>query len=391
MSRPVTRAFVILVLALFLLGLVAAAASAKPVKVSPIERLGAAIAFDANLSEPAGQACADCHDPKAGFADLTRRFPVSEGVLPGVFGGRNAPTWAYTAWSPLLYFDADEEVWVGGMFWDGRATGWRLGSPLAEQAQGPFLNPLEMHNASEYEVIRDIRTAWYADLFREVFGADSLDDVYEAYDHMAFAIAAYESSRAVNTFNSRFDDFMAGNENALSAQERWGLELFNDEEKGKCALCHLTEGIESGDFADGKALFTDHTYDNLGLPANPYVWSLHGSDAADLGLGGFLEAAGYPDDVWQAEIGKFKVPTLRNVAKTAPYGHNGFFTSLYDIVHFYNTRDVEEWPAPEVPETVNTEELGDLGLSYEEELAIVAFLRTLTDRSLLPQPAHKGK
>jgi cytochrome c peroxidase len=90
------------------------------------------------------------------------------------------------------------------------------------------------------------------------------------------------------------------------------------------------------------------------------------------------------------ENGKFKVPTLRNVAKTPPYGHNGYFDTLYDIVHFYNTRDVPDagWAPPEYPDTMNTDELGNLGLTYEEELAVVAFMKTLTDRAIMPQPGR---
>ena len=91
----------------------------------------------------------------------------------------------------------------------------------------------------------------------------------------------------------------------------------------------------------------------------------------DLGLGAFLGDS--------AEFGKFRVPTLRNIALTAPYGHNGYFKTLEEIVHFYNVRDVEDYPAPEYAATVNREELGNLGLSPEEEAAIVAFMQTLTD------------
>ena len=125
--------------------------------------LGAMLAGDRSLSAPDGQACADCHFPKAGYSDPDADLPVSQGVDPTDFGGRNAPTWAYTAWSPDLHFDG--EAWVGGMFWDGRASGWQL-SPLAEQARGPFLNPVEMQNPSKAEVIREVRRAPYSALFR---------------------------------------------------------------------------------------------------------------------------------------------------------------------------------------------------------------------------------
>ena len=97
-----------------------------------------------------------------------------------------------------MYYDRREGLLIGGMFWDGRATGWSLGSPLAEQAQGPFLNPVEMHNATEAAVILDISTSWYADLFEQVFpNTDWTTEagIDRAYDDMAFAIAAYESSK----------------------------------------------------------------------------------------------------------------------------------------------------------------------------------------------------
>jgi cytochrome c peroxidase len=173
--------------------------------------------------------------------------------------------------------------------------------------------------------------------------------------------------------------------------------LFNG--KGKCANCHLSVPPENYPYA----LFTDFTYDNLGLPVNPRIAALHGVDKLppDLGLGGRPDiAAKHPDG---SQNGKFKVPTLRNVELTAPYGHNGVFATLEQIVHFYNTRDtlgavpdaadpgfgVTGWPAPEVPETVNKAELGNLGLTAEEEAAIVAFLETLTDDSLDHDPADK--
>jgi cytochrome c peroxidase len=117
----------------------------------------------------------------------------------------------------------------------------------------------------------------------------------------------------------------------------------------------------------------------------PPVWNPDGADFVDLGLGGFLMSAGYPPEVYEPEFGKQKVPTLRNVdLRPSPdfvkaYTHNGVFKSLEDVVHFYNTRDVLEWPPPEVPENVNSDELGDLGLTPEEEAAVVAFLKTLSD------------
>ena len=176
----------------------------------------------------------------------------------------------------------------------------------------------------------------------------------------------------------------------LTKQEQKGFALFQG--KGECKLCHIT----------GKgALFTDFTFDNLGLPQNSENPTGVAPDFVDPGLGGFLIGAGYPEEVYEAGWGKHKVPTLRNVDLqpdqdfVKAYGHNGYFKSLEGIVHFYNTRDAKPvcpgayteaealaadcWPPPEVSETVNLDELGDLGLTAEQEAAIVAFLRTLSD------------
>lgn len=181
----------------------------------------------------------------------------------------------------------------------------------------------------------------------------------------------------------------------MTEQEQWGLALFNDPDKGNCAACHPSEP-EAGE----PPLFTDFTFDNVGVPRNPDnpFYDMDevyfddgtpinplGSAWIDKGLGGFLETRPEWADMAAENMGKHKVPTLRNVDKRPgnntpkAYMHNGVFKSLEEVVHFYNTRDVEDWPAPEVPENVNTDELGNLGLTEEEEAAIVAFLRTLSD------------
>jgi cytochrome c peroxidase len=170
----------------------------------------------------------------------------------------------------------------------------------------------------------------------------------------------------------------------LSEEEAWGLALFNDEEKGKCALCHISEEVPGGE----PPLFTDFTFDNLGTPKNPENPFYDKFPAfIDNGLGGFLATASESEwkDKAEENMGKFKVPTLRNVDKkpgtgfTKAYMHNGVFKSLKEVVHFYNTRDVETWPAPEVDKNINRGELGNLGLTDAEENAIVAFLKTLSD------------
>ncbi|MEW6720324.1 MAG: cytochrome c peroxidase [Thermodesulfobacteriota bacterium] len=324
---------------------------------SPLEdALGGLLYFDRNLSNPAGQSCADCHLPSAGFADPDRNLPVSEGVIPGRFGGRNAPSAAYASFSPDFYFNEAEGLWMGGQFWDGRAL------DLEEQARGPFLNPVEMNNTKQ-GVINAVRRSSYAWLFKLVYGKNSLNNVETAYVHVSEAIAAFERTKLLNSFTSKYDYYLKGKV-ALSAQELRGLDLFNDPLKGNCAACHPGDGP--------KPLFTDFSYDNLGIPKNAEIEALVGAPVPiDYGLG---------NTVGMAEDGKFKVSSLRNLAKTAPYGHNGYFKDLKTIVHFYNTRDVESWPLPEVNnENVNRDELGNLGLTSAEEDDIVAFLGTLTD------------
>jgi cytochrome c peroxidase len=366
-----------------------------PLVLTPIERLGKLLLFDENLSTPPGQSCAACHNPVVGFtgpdSDVNATLAVYHGAVLTRFGNRKPPSAAYGGDSPVLYYDYDEELWVGGMFWDGRATGWTLGDPLAEQAEGPFLNALEQNNPDARQVCIKVRDSSYAGLFREVWGPDSLNhtkDVAGTYERIARSIAAYERSPEVNPFSSKYDAFLSG-QATLTEQEAKGLELF--EGKAMCSACHLSQLGPNGEHP----LFTDFTYDNLGVPKNPMnpfygmprKWNPNGANWVDAGLGGFLKNAGFTADVYEPEWGKQKVPTLRNVDKrpyagfVKAYGHNGYFKSLEEIVHFYNTRDVEEegWPAPEVAANVNHEELGDLGLTPEEEEAVVAFLKTLSD------------
>lgn len=324
------------------------------------QQLGRHLYFDKHLSNPVGQACASCHLPTAGFADPDQNLPVSEGVIPGRFGGRNSPSSAYAAFSPAFGLNPVTGLYVGGQFWDGRAA------TLEEQAKGPFLNPVEMNNTKE-GVINSVRNSPYAWLFKIVYGFNSLDTVDTAYDLVAQAIASFERTHQLNRFTSKYDYYLKGKAN-LTATEKRGLDLFNG--KGKCAACHPSTSI------DGVTppMFSDFTYDNLGAPRNmefPF-YSMVPSPYPDLGLGITVNDP--------KQNGKFKVMSLRNIALTAPYSHNGYFKSLKEIVHFYNTRDIPGlWPAPDVPENVNRVELGNLGLTAGEEDDIVAFMMTLSD------------
>lgn len=327
------------------------------------ELLGKKIFFDENLSEPAGQSCATCHTAEKGFADMHSRI-TSEGAVKGRFSNRNSMSSAYTCYIPPLHYNEEDETYVGGLFWDGRVNS------LEEQAALPFVNPMEMGNLNYEMVAEKVRKAEYYQQLVDIYGQPaSLDSLFS---YITDAIAVYERSAEMNPFTSKYDAWQAG-KCELTAQEERGLELFK--EKGLCAECHILEP----DNRAGKTLFTDHTYDNLGIPSNPdnpfftvaEPYNLCGRDTMDMGLGSFLRDS--------AEFGKFRVPTLRNIALTAPYGHNGYFKTLEEIVHFYNVRDVEDYPAPEYAATVNTDELGNLGLTPEEEADIIAFMLTLTD------------
>lgn len=388
MNRQLIAGSIILALAFW-------AVTGSAADLTDLERLGGLIYRDENLSANQNQSCMTCHHPSAGFADPENLknpidFPVSDGSDPTLFGGRNAPTAAYSGFSPV-FSGNPVEGYVGGMFWDGRATGLTLGDPLAEQAQGPFTNPVEMALLDDAAVVSAVASAKYVNLFLSVFPYTDFNDVQGTFDNIAHAIAAFERSSAVTRFNSKFDKFWAACRRAgidvstidtttdpetlpqgiLTSLQLTGLALFNDIDKGNCAACHVTT-----DYVDSAGnvlppLFTDFTFDNLGIPTNPRVFELAGGAPPDLGLGGRLNEP--------TEYGKFKVPTLRNVAHTAPYGHNGYFPTLKEVVNFYNTRDVNVWDAPEVPENVNVDELGNLGLTRREELAIVTFLRSLSD------------
>lgn len=328
--------------------------------------LGKQLFFDVNLSEPPGQSCANCHLPSAGFADPDREIPVSRGAHPDRFGNRNTPMAAYAAFSPEFHFDETEGIFFGGQFLDGRAH------TLQEQAKQPFLNPVEMANPDALSVVEKVRQADYAPLFISIFG-DIFNDTDEAFNSIANAIAEFEHSHEMNSFSSRFDAYLAG-EATLTEQELRGMDLFNREDKGNCAACHPSTSEN-----ETPPLFTDFSYDNLGVPGNnnsPFLtqspeFNPDGTGFVDFGLGGKLAQV--------SEYGKFKVPSLRNAAITAPYMHNGVFNTLEEVVHFYNTRDTENWPAPEIATNVNSDELGNLGLNTAEEADIVAFIKTLTD------------
>jgi len=327
--------------------------------LSPAQLLGKNIFFDSNLSSPIGQSCASCHSPNSGFSD-PRKTAVSEGAIKGLFGIRNTPSAAYASFAPYFHFDSLKQTFVGGLFLDGRAA------TLSEQAAEPFLNHLEMNNGSKAELVAKIRVSKYKSLFLSVYGPEALDNVDQAFEYINEALEEYEETMDLSRFTSKFDYYLK-DEIQLTEQEKRGLKLFNDSAKGNCAACHPS----TPDALNGKVLFTDFTYDNLGVPFNVEIKKLHAHYTTDLGLGTVVKQG--------SENGKFKVPSLRNVALTAPYFHNGIYSTLEEVLHFYNERDLGKFGVPEVPQNVNKEELGNLKLNEQEIKDIVAFLQTLSD------------
>ena len=369
--------------------------------------IGRMIFFDPSLSEPPGQSCASCHSPATGWtgpdSSVNAAGAIYEGAVHGRFGNRKPPMAAYATYSPPLHLDPEENHFVGGNFWDGRATGWLLGSPSAEQAQGPFVNPVEQNLAGHEDLVDKVCEGVYGEHFRAHFGRGACENKVNGYNAIARAIASFESSGQVNPFSSKYDSYLKDPQRSpLTDQEMLGLELFDREDKGNCAACHPSQPGPDGE----PPLFTDFTYDNLGVPRNPanpwYDMGAFNPSATawvDKGLGGFLETVPRFADRTAENLGKQKVPSLRNVDLrpnadfVKAYMHNGSLKTLKETVHFYNTRDTKPacsatespspgancWPAPEMAENVNTEELGNLGLTDAEEDAIVAFMKTLSD------------
>ena len=357
------KTFIIIGLSLILVAAGAAGAMAAGKPLSDIERLGMYIYKDKNISYYGNQSCQTCHHPLAGFADRSNflhpdtKF-VSVGSDGVSQGGRNAPTSAYAGYSPIRDYDESLGEWFGGMFWDGRATGATLLDPLAEQAQGPPTNPVEMAQPTKQAVIDVIMDSTYYELWKKVFDGP-ITDVDVAYDNFGRAIAAYERSSEVTKFSSKYDIAYGD----FTDSELRGEVLF----EANCALCHATDTDNDAQ----AALFTTYGYANIGVPANNLLLDI--ALIPDRGLGAQLEEQ-YGGD-FSDQYGKFKIPTLRNVAVSAPYSHNGGFPTLYDMVSFINN---SEGFTPDVNVNID-DNIGKIGLSDADVADIVAFLNTLTD------------
>ncbi len=458
-----------------------------------VETLGQLEIFDPNLSVNSNIACSYCHDPMAGYANGSSVLSIytggsNPGSVPITVAGaypnnriakRNPQTYVYAPYFPPLQYNVTQGDFYGGNFWDARASGYLLQNSSAEQAQDPPVDPEEMANPDTACVVWKLSQSVYASFFETVWGTGSLSGISfpsdaaqlcsipkgavnppaqllalsasdrtkanQAFNEFGQSIAAYEISSAVSPFTSKFDAYLAGL-TTLTPTELSGYNLFRG--KANCNSCHLdgrsnTEKpgeIDTGAATNAAPMFTDFTYNNIGLPRNlalpwysenkpdqyGFVGNPLGVGFIDEGVGLFLD--GYygsppPNYDWIALnpyfVGKFQTSTLRNVGQTPPptppntifvkaFMHNGYLLSLKQVVHFYNTRDkyaynvqsghcpagtVEKvtcWPIPEEQDNKNMT-IGNLGLSDSQENQIVAFLETLTDGYVPITPATLSK
>lgn len=357
------------------------------------EALGEALFFDVNLSKNRTQACATCHAPDAAFTDPREDAGAGRAVSRGddgtSLGDRNTPTVTYAALAPPFHFNRENKP-VGGFFLDGRAH------TLEEQAASPPLNPIEMAMASATDVVARLReNSDYVQAFKLLFGQDALATDAAAIAAMSSSIAAYERTELFQPFDSKYDRSLRGEVN-LTEQEELGRVLFFSNQFSNCSKCHKQQLLGGAE----KETFTNYQFHNIGTPINSAARALNGAKPGhlDQGLRDNLAAT----DTQFA--GKFKVPTLRNVAVTGPYMHNGVFRDLRTVVAFYNKYNSKNprhqidpetnaaWGAPEIAETISKEELeSGSALNSKRIDALVAFLRTLTDRRyehlLPPMPA----
>ena len=430
--------------------------AAAPDRARRIALLGKLLLFDKNLSVNKNEACAFCHMPEAGFGAPVSALNMTTVSYPGSvrtrFSNRMPQPHVYATYAPVLHYNGPQGDFVGGSFWDMRATGIRLNSSVAQQAQGPPLNPVEMALIDSACMVYRVSQRPYRGLAESIWGPQAFaihwpnntDQVCSVpgpppasdplpvhlgaidrglsnrtFDQIAEAIATFESSSEVNQFSSKYDYVMAG-QAQFTPDEKAGYALFRSSAT-HCNECHRDGGPGE------EPLFTDFTASNLGVPPNPalpfyyenkpdrygYVANSSGLNWVDTGVGGFLLNAprlsgeANPNEAWTSVassfLGRFKVPTLRDVAKrpgpdfVRAYMHNGYLKSLKEVVHFYNTRDslptcragdtgekVTCWPKPEYPRTMNRKQLGNLGLSDKQEGQIVSFLKTLTDGFVPP-------
>jgi cytochrome c peroxidase len=309
--------------------------SAGGAELSSQAQLGKRLFFDPRLSASGAMSCATCHDPAYAYAAPPAAAVVMRGGArldqPGL---RTVPSLRYLSETPRFarhaYIDSGaerEDVGpAGGFMMDGRAD------DLREQALLPLLNPQEMANSGVGDLARRLRRTGYANEFQRVFGTAAADARGLA-DEAAAALERFElEDPSFHPYKSRYDQYLQGVA-SLSADEIQGLRLFIDPAKGNCADCHTITTGPRGRAPD----FTDYSFHALGVPRNSAIPANRDPDYFDLGLCGPLRS----DMRAQEYCGLFKTPTLRNTARRRYFFHNGRFTNLLDVLHFYVGRDLD--------------------------------------------------
>lgn len=350
------------------------------------EALGQRLFFDPILSLSQSQSCATCHDPANAFIDKRENASQGAGSLGHdnlSMGDRNTPTLAYASQIPEFQQDKQGD-YKGGMFWDGRET------DLEGQAGGPPLNPIEMAMPSKEALKQRLyEDEHYQAAFKEIYGEQVFQSSDTFYEALKTSIAAFERTDFFSPFDSKYDRYLKG-EYELSEKEELGMTLFFSEQFTNCSECHL---LNKRPLSQNET-FSDYRYHNIGVPENPELRRVNGQ-AADFKDSGLLNNPKVTDI---EQRGKFKTPSLRNVAITGPYMHNGVFKELTTVIAFYNqynSRKPQNKINPETQQTWAKPEIADnlaldllkkgAALDQKRINAIAAFLETLTDRRYVKQ------
>ncbi len=351
------------------------------VSASQVELLGKLLYFDVNLSKNRTQSCATCHAPETGFSDPRINKSgkaVSLGDDNTSLGDRNAPTASYASFSPIFHKNKKGN-YIGGQFLDGRED------DLKGQAGGPPLNPIEMGMPSKSSVILRLQeNKNYVKLFKTIYGDNIFENINNAYLAMTKSIAAFEKTDFFAPFDSKYDRYLRG-EYQLTNQEDLGLTIFFSQQFSNCNVCHQLKKSPNAN----KETFSNYEYHNIGVPINSLAREANGINPKHIDRG-LLDNPSINDP---KQAGKFKVPSLRNIAVTGPYMHNGIFKDLKTVVLFYNKYNsknakrqinpetAKQWKSPEVAENISLKKL-KIGPALDDKRinALVAFMKTLTDK-----------
>ena len=284
-------------------------------------------------------ACATCHSPNFAYGPANALAVQSGGITLTTPGFRAVPTLTYKEYTPAYADLLDNPDGIsapgpgGGFTWDGRVN------TLAAQAMIPLLDMHEMANASAADVVSKIQAAAYAPLFIQAFGSNAFADATTAFSNAANALQAYQMEDvSFHPFSSKYDLY-AGNKigGTLTPAETRGMTVFTDPATGNCASCHY----QGTSFGGSAALFTDYSYEAIGVPRNPAIPANQVASYYDMGICGPLRTDHLPASTGAANrfCGMIKAPTLRNVATRSTFFHNGVMHSLEQVIRFYNTRD----------------------------------------------------